>query len=109
MTYKGLMNLFAKVNVRCKLPEEMLHDFEILTDGYDNHVYLVGASEVGNVITISCQFARNEIIEDSAVLQSYNRLSRDWDDEYFNAGYHCGISQPALQSALMRVLNKNVL
>jgi hypothetical protein len=104
MTYKGLQNLFEKVSRSIKIPQVMLYDYEILIGGYGNHVFLVGKSEAGNVITISCQFFGDAVVKDSDVLQSYNRMADDWEKEYFDAGYRSGIERDVLESTLFRVL-----
>lgn len=106
MTYKGLQDLFEKVCKRIKMPQEMLYDYEILTGGYKNHVFLVGMSEAGNVITISCQFFSDAVLKDSVVIQSYNRKADDWETYYFDAGYRCGIGHIDLHSTLIRVLSR---
>ena len=109
MTYKGLLNFFYLVRKKTNLPIKQVEDFEILTNGDGNNLFLVGKSEVGNIITIRCQFLRDTVKDGSAVLQTFNVNDGSWLNSYLAAGGDCGITQHALLEAVGRVRNEKML
>lgn len=110
MTYAGLNKFLSKINEITKIPREELDEFELMTGRlHGNEVFfLIGKSSVGNVLTVYCELFGSCILEDSMVLNVYNRKFCGWEEDLFEQAARCGIEQGVARETLITELSKGI-